>query len=831
VRRRRSVIKQHPKDPMSSPNPVAPHSPEATTDESFLAQVDREFTQLGCLGHGGFGSVFLAKKRSGRQVALKCINFDPEDDGIYDAFVRELDAVVTLNSCDGKSVLSIVFFEDWIIGPSCAFIVMNYVDGGTVSDEIVNKTEPYTERRIAWYALQLSEALAFAHERGVAHHDVKSANVLIDQSRGGKLLLADFGSAVAPGQESILFTEIYASPELLTARERDDFSGIRADKVDSFGLGCIIFELLCCKKLVELTSEQTLAEHIRQLGADVTLNLPCVQFPWLPAGARYSNETIGYSDALKGLARAILNPNPEQRWTLSQLLEPLRNDPNSPLIADCVAASKTPISGSPVTVDNVQLGMFVQRGQDWNSQDGDADGGLGSIGAVISLDPDAGYTEVAWPYQDATGKPSIEPMCHRIGESRKYELQVGPVQLPDFYSGSDQQRFTGLVDIVNEDDASKYPLGHKINSNCMVVGTRPHTKQLIVVPVEKIKITTQPVPPESSVVSFVGPRKAEEIPETWDLNAHDVLVEVTDVDEKQNVMERFFSTDGGMDLQYYEIASLKRVQSQESWKEFSRTKASIASEYWGVVNEQRLFLGTEDTSPQMLVQFPGHYFQVNSEGGARILANKIAFHKKASNVRNSAYRDPSTNVFQVILARVVLGRVKYRDAGTTDSLDLFTYHSETFGIRRWGQETFGIRRWSQAFPEYLISFKQRPLPGRRILSARRPDRFSQGRNNNLGQRQRPASMRPPVATPVATPAAASAHNRSTLTQQATPPNTKMCVVCWERPVSFILIPCGHPCLCEVCSTEQGLKKLKKKCPECREKIAQATRFYGRIAED
>jgi len=61
--------------------------------------------------------------------------------------------------------------------------------------------------------------------------------------------------------------------------------------------------------------------------------------------------------------------------------------------------------------------------------------------------------------------------------------------------------------------------------------------------------------------------------------------------------------------------------------------------------------------------------------------------------------------------------------------------------------------------------------------------------------------------------------------------TKQCVVCLERDVRRICLPCGHPCLCEICSTEQGLRKLKHKCPECRANIRQVATIYGRVVDD
>jgi serine/threonine protein kinase len=61
----------------------------------------------------------------------------------------------------------------------------------------------------------------------VAHHDIKSGNILIDASKGGKLLLADFGTSVKPGEECTGFTRSYAPSELLASYELDDYSDLR----------------------------------------------------------------------------------------------------------------------------------------------------------------------------------------------------------------------------------------------------------------------------------------------------------------------------------------------------------------------------------------------------------------------------------------------------------------------------------------------------------------------------------------------------------------------------------------------------------------------------
>ena len=61
--------------------------------------------------------------------------------------------------------------------------------------------------------------------------------------------------------------------------------------------------------------------------------------------------------------------------------------------------------------------------------------------------------------------------------------------------------------------------------------------------------------------------------------------------------------------------------------------------------------------------------------------------------------------------------------------------------------------------------------------------------------------------------------------------TKECVICYERNVSMVLIPCGHPCLCESCSSTSTMNKIKWKCPECRAGVHQVAKFFGRIAVD
>ena len=1050
-------------------------SPSSSTDPQIknLADIDKRYDQLGCLAHGGFSSVFLAKKRSssGRKVAIKLFHMDiiskehihrddrsrftfvntnrnetnddnEEDHELPESFTREMKFVKKLQTrtrdwlgssnstseCDDRG-LSIVFYEQWFSGQNFAGVVMNYCDGGTLAQEIDAKftdNMPYSERRIAWYVLQLSEALAYSHERGVYHHDVKSSNILIDHTSGGKLLLADFGSAIGPKEESFSMTELYASPELQGAyaninnnnHDTDQPDGVFLDagKVDSFGLGCIMFELICCRKLVDLTGEQTLAELIFEKGVETALGLECLKLPWLPnphtqlhkkpdsedKDQNQSNsQLIGYSHALRSLAETLLAPNPNIRWNVSQLQGPLKEDSKSPLLAKIVAASHSPVSGEPLTIDNVQLGMFVQPGRDWGTKllqnspfnhqytvtekwegngakihfhtitcmpeyEGhsfeelrlshyvernkiDAKADEVGIGVVVKLDPDGGYTEAIFPLLSSF--TTLAPSTYRIGANDKFELQIGP-SLEDFFAASERPKYTGLLSAksltrkLGKEKAEDLSVGHLLTNNCMLVAMDREQDLAIVAPMEKFSpaVSTElrtyyPLP----TLSFVDPTKPQPPPEHWETNGN-ILVEEDNMSQRDAVTELFFSDGGGMDIQAYEIISIKRVQSIELWTSYSQSRVDIAAENWGVCNEHRLFLATNRNAPEQLLSDPASFFyqSFNSDG--------VSFSNTPSQINKYCYKETGSNDKQIVVSRVTLGRIM--DHGDVSCLS--TSHSIR---KKTGKGVFCITNTIQAYPEYIITYRRLHDPTRtnhfdfssrpntnpfmhlpppaihppatvsfssqsvfsfsspsqpvapNVQDNRQPrfsfgsptphhfatsnnDRRGNGSNTEgldaSGDRQsgfyhKPrlprftphgssvpnpifpfsSSLRPSTTTNgdnveakgsiLNTAASNNFEAKRSTTSNAPASNniasnqkryntekedeekqissTKQCVVCLEKDVRRICLPCGHPCLCEICSTTQGLRKLQRKCPECRGIIKQVVTIYARVVND
>jgi serine/threonine protein kinase len=895
--------------------------------EMTLAKLNHDYRQEGCLGRGGFANVFLAHKKSGRKVALKVFQWNNEDDDAslqpqrqphnngpsgdnnnsnnddedtktdkevkLDSFERELDAILKLDDESSPTPNSVIYFEDWFTGSNFACIVMTYADGGSLAQEIVRKAsaptvEPYTERRIGFYMFQLMQALDFAHQRGVAHMDVKSANVLINKGgkNGHQLVLTDWGSAcILDGHgtgaltsspiESM--TELYASPEFQNAFNQHSFVGLACIPVDSFALGCILYELLCCKKMVDLaeSDNETLGEYIgKHNTVEHALRSQCLRLPFRDDN---NQDGVCYSQTMREMLGSLLDPNPITRFHPSRLLDPLKNHPASPIVADFVSAAHPPCPGVPLTIDNIQLGMFVQRGPDWSEQQ-EVDGGWGSVGVVTKLDSDCGYTEVTFAHKSPfSQRPS--PVTCRIGAGNKFELSVGPTPIKDFFTedASEGTLANGIVDVNNSNNNNEpFHPGQMVNNGkCMIVEVR--NQRLFVAPTEKITVSPlgmpasvalfhPPIPPPDFVTPtlMVPSQDSFSLPATWQEQSESSdgqtvqLINVTNNGpERSKIVENFYSISGGLDIQAYEICTIQRVQSVSMWSEYVRCRETVVAENWGISDEKHLFHGTEPHDPLELLSSPS--ISLPSFYIPSTRSHTMSFSAKAQFGDNKSWHASRDDIRRMVLSRVELGRARdpFWSQSDTSTQD---YHSiKNFGATEYDSCT--ISNPFQAYPEYIITYKKawNGVPRRRVLRA---VRSSSTRNRTQGSAQRrrlpprpeqmisPSSLvdalpsaPQPAFTPIRTvspsipesapsnPVPASSRVQATPKTPESPSKVKECVICMERPVTHILIPCGHPCLCEVCATSQGLSRLRMKCPECRVEFRQAIRFYGKVVED
>ena len=171
------------------------------------------------LGAGGMGVVYLAQDTLlHRKVALKSVQAHPESEEkrawFHDRLLREARAAAAL-SHPGIAALHDVFEERGV-----NFVVMEYVDGESISALIARQTPPrdWTVSVIR----QAADALDYAHAKGIIHRDIKPANMLVDSS--GVCKIVDFGIAkilsAGTGASTglVMGTVEYMSPEQINSR-------------------------------------------------------------------------------------------------------------------------------------------------------------------------------------------------------------------------------------------------------------------------------------------------------------------------------------------------------------------------------------------------------------------------------------------------------------------------------------------------------------------------------------------------------------------------------------------------------------------------------------
>jgi serine/threonine protein kinase len=210
-----------------------------------------QFRLVRLLGRGGMSDVYEAvDARSSLVVAVKIVRSgDPE-------FVRRLaHEARALESFEHPGLVRL--YDTGLAGDQ-AYLVMEYVEGITLAESL--RRGPLAAKDVAALGVSLADALAYVHERGVVHRDVKPSNILI--SLGGDVKLGDFGIAQLHDAVtltitgSMLGTVSYMAPEQL----EDTQVGPSAD---IWSLGIVLLECLTGQRVYEGSPSEILARRLR----------------------------------------------------------------------------------------------------------------------------------------------------------------------------------------------------------------------------------------------------------------------------------------------------------------------------------------------------------------------------------------------------------------------------------------------------------------------------------------------------------------------------------------------------------------------------------------
>lgn len=213
-----------------------------------------EYRVVDFLGAGGMGEVYRAvHAKIGRAVAVKVLTQAALTDGMSERFFNEARIQASLQHPNIATLFDFIELD----GQPC--IIMEYIDGQTLTDRIRPYGQPLPLPEAIEIFRTVVEAIAHIHGHGIVHRDIKSNNIKISAS--GQVKLLDFGIAKAqasPGLTetgSVVGTLEYISPEQLRL-------GVADARSDIWALGVLLYEMATGRMPFEATTLGELCEKI-----------------------------------------------------------------------------------------------------------------------------------------------------------------------------------------------------------------------------------------------------------------------------------------------------------------------------------------------------------------------------------------------------------------------------------------------------------------------------------------------------------------------------------------------------------------------------------------
>jgi tetratricopeptide (TPR) repeat protein len=305
--------------------PIAGDTDSAELLASLRSVDDEDYLVQRELARGGMGRILLALDRQGRRVALKVLLGSNED--ATQRFLREMQITARLQH---PSIVTLYEAGRWRSGEP--FFAMKLVEGRSLRDELAELPSLKQRLSLVPRLIAVTDALAYAHDRGVIHRDLKPGNILVGAF--GETVVIDWGLAKVRGAPEVDIIEpmAMASPPLVGAfaTELGTMLGTPAymapeqargeavdERVDVYGLGALLYHALAGQPPYSGATAQELLGRV------------------IGGPPRALEELVsGVPPELGAIVRRAMLPNPADRYpSAKEMAEDLRRFSTGQLVS------------------------------------------------------------------------------------------------------------------------------------------------------------------------------------------------------------------------------------------------------------------------------------------------------------------------------------------------------------------------------------------------------------------------------------------------------------------------------------------------------------------